>query len=229
MRIARVSECRDGSAEVPVRRQVQGRIRLWATALLAIALSPFCFARQLQDGVAMPSMPGNAVGSVSVPGRALAGHGVYQSAGTKKMAALLRTIFDGTDWQLDSNKPEQRVRYYEALLERRKLNPDEDAAVRLQLSKELLYAGRSEAAIGTLEELRRRWRDAGRALTREQEQHIGEWLAISYLRLGEQGKLRAHARTEGVPLSDSRGSRSPAAARRGGREARAVRVARSRS
>ncbi len=139
------------------------------------------------DHTQMPQAAGGGgVGAVSSPGRAAADRPVYQAASTARMASLLRDTFERTDWKLDPNKPGQRALYYRAMIENRKLGPNDDALVRLQLAKELLSAGQSEAAIDTLEDLRRRWREAGRALPRDAEQQVGEWLAISYLRLGEQ-------------------------------------------
>lgn len=134
----------------------------------------------------MSQMIGNPVGSVSAPGRSSTNRTVYQAVSTRKMGSLLRSIFEATDWKLDPNKPEQRAHYYQSLLDQRKLGWGDEAVVRLQLSKELLSGGQSEAAVNTIEDLRRRLQEAGKRLPHDAEQQLGEWLAISYLRLGEQ-------------------------------------------
>ena len=138
----------------------------------------------------MPNMPEHtlappAVGAVSAPAHPAAGP-FYQAPSTAKMSALLAQIYRKTDWRLDPTKPAERAAYYRALLAKQPLSPSDDAVVRQQLAKELLYAGDSEAAVNTLEDLRRRWSEAHRTLPPEAEQQLGEWLALSYLRLGEQ-------------------------------------------
>ena len=109
----------------------------------------------------------------------------YQSPGTMKMAALLETIFRENDWKADPNKPSQRVPYYKSLLQRKLSMPDE-FQVRLEMAKEMLRAGDSQDAIQTLEELRKLDKDRGFTPPLEEEHQLGEWLGLSYLRLGEQ-------------------------------------------
>ena len=109
----------------------------------------------------------------------------YQAASTKKMAAMLQSIYAATDWRLDPSKPGQRVSYYQQLLTQ-KLSATEDAVVRLQLAKEQLYTGDSEGSIATLENLRKMWAPRAQPLPPDFTRQVGEWLAISYLRLGEQ-------------------------------------------
>ena len=131
-------------------------------------------------------MSGDAIGSVSMPGKPLSRNTPYQAESTRKMAALLRSLYAATDWRLDPNKPQRRTVYYESLLQHQELSLGDGTTVRLQLAKEQLYAGQSEAAVASLEDLRKRWRDAGKTLPVELPRQVGEWLAISYLRLGEQ-------------------------------------------
>jgi hypothetical protein len=123
------------------------------------------------------------VGSVSMPPHTSPATPPYQAASTRKMAELLKSIYAATDWRLDPSKPAQRVAYYQQKLSQ-KLSPPDDAVVRLQLAKEQLYVGDSEASIATLEDLRKAW--AARPLPPDFTRQVGEWLAISYLRLGEQ-------------------------------------------
>ncbi len=126
-----------------------------------------------------------SLGTVSSPPTKAIARPFYQAAGTRKMAALLKSIYAATDWKLDPNKPGQRVTYYRQLLAG-KLSAPDDAVVRLQLAKELLYAGDSEASIATLEDLRKAWAARPQPLPLDFARQVGEWLAISYLRLGEQ-------------------------------------------
>src|SRR5208283_463662 len=109
----------------------------------------------------------------------------YQSPGTKKMAALLKKIYLENDWKSDPNKPAERVKYYQSLL-RRNLTFSQQAVVRQQLAVEMLNAGDSQGAVNTLEELRKLSKETNHGLSPDQEQKLGEWLALSYLRLGEQ-------------------------------------------
>ncbi len=110
----------------------------------------------------------------------------YQSAGTKKMAALLEKIYRETDWRGDPNKPAERLPYYKNLLASGQLSPQQRVAVQLELANELLRAGESASAVDTLEGLARLVRDQKLALPREAETQLHSELAISYLRLGEQ-------------------------------------------
>ncbi len=161
--------------------------RLLWTFPLALLLYSTAIAQQPHEHDGMSPISGSpAVGSVSAPGRSLPTRPAYQAASTRKMADLLRSTFAATDWKLDPNKPEQHAQFYQSLLEHQKLNTNDESTVRLQLAKELLFAGQSEAAVRTLEELRQRWRDVGKPLPADTAQQLGEWLAISYLRLGEQ-------------------------------------------
>ena len=41
----------------------------------------------------------------------------YQSPGTRKMATLLRKIFEEQDWKTDPNKAATRARYYKQMLD----------------------------------------------------------------------------------------------------------------
>jgi hypothetical protein len=109
----------------------------------------------------------------------------YQGAGTKKMAALLQKIFAESDWRLDPSKPAERVRYYQSLL-KQPLSFDQQAVVRQQLAIEMLNAGDSEGAVSTLEALRKESIERKRPLALQPSGSLGEWLALSYLRLGEQ-------------------------------------------
>src|SRR5580704_3034319 len=109
----------------------------------------------------------------------------YQSAGTKKMAALLRQIYEQNDWKADPNKPAQRAAYYRALLQK-DLAPAQEVTVRLELGKELLRAGDSENALRELENLAKSCRDRGIHLPTDMDRQLRLFIALSYLRLGEQ-------------------------------------------
>ena len=109
----------------------------------------------------------------------------YQSAGTRKMATLLEKIFSENDWKSDPNKPAERVPYYKSLLQRSLSMPNE-VLVRMEMAKEMLRAGNSEDAINALEELRQLCKDRRFDLPPATVHELGEWLGLSYLRLGEQ-------------------------------------------
>lgn len=138
-----------------------------------------------QAGGAMRMNP-PVVGSVSLPAKGVDTAPVYQAASTKKMAERLRAAFAGTDWKLDSNKAGIRVQYYSRLLETRGLGLHDDTVVRQQLAHEMLNAGDSDGAVRQLEEVRRRWLKAHEAMPPAGVKELGKWLALSYLRLGEQ-------------------------------------------
>jgi hypothetical protein len=110
---------------------------------------------------------------------------VYQAASTKKMADLLAKIFHDSDWKGDPNKPGERVGYYQALL-KRDLSFSQEAVVRQEMALEMLRAGDSEGAVRELEDLRQLVKDKKQTLPADAEHALGEWLAVSYLRLGEQ-------------------------------------------
>jgi hypothetical protein len=165
------------------------------------------------------------LGAVSMPGPQAKGP-FYQGAGTRKMAALLQSIYAATDWRLDPSKPAERVKYYTRLLTK-KLAPADDAVVRLQLAREQLYAGDSEASIATLEALRRVWAARSQPLPPEFSRQVGEWLAISYLRLGEQENCaNMHGQKSCIfPLRASAVHRLPRGAQGAVRELTALLVA----
>jgi FG-GAP-like repeat/ASPIC and UnbV len=110
----------------------------------------------------------------------------YQSEGTKKMAALLRKIYEDTDWKADPNKPAERAEYYRALLKTRQLSIENELIVRQELANELLRTGDSQGAVDTLEDLRRLIKQKAVSIPAKLDRDLHEVLAISYLRLGEQ-------------------------------------------
>jgi len=127
-----------------------------------------------------------AVGTVSVPAKGADSDPIYQSASTKAMAARLRAVYAATDWKLDPNKATLRVTYYSDLLRTQHLSLHDDTTVRMQLAREMLYQGDSEGTVRQLEEVRRRWQNAHETMPPEAVKELGAWLALGYLRLGEQ-------------------------------------------
>ena len=101
------------------------------------------------------------------------------------MAALLAQIFHDTDWKADPSKPAERAAYYRSLLTRKLSMPDE-FQVRLEMGRELLRAGDSASAVQTIEELRKLCQQRAFTPSDEANHQLGEWLGLSYLRLGEQ-------------------------------------------
>jgi hypothetical protein len=131
------------------------------------------------------AMKAPAIGSVSAPAKGAESQPLYQAPGTKRMADRLRATYAATDWKLDPNKAAERVQYYSQLLTEHKLSLHDDTTVREQLAREMLYAGDNESAIRQLEEVRRRWQAAHEAMSDDAVADLGQWLGISYLRLGE--------------------------------------------
>jgi hypothetical protein len=127
-----------------------------------------------------------AIGSVSVPAKGADTDPIYQSPGTKRLAERLHSAYAATDWKLDPNKAAERVQYYSEVLRTRGLALHEDTVVREQLAREMLYQGDSEGAVRELEEVRRRWQRAQEAMSPDQMRELGKWLALAYLRVGEQ-------------------------------------------
>jgi hypothetical protein len=134
----------------------------------------------------MPAMKPPAMGSVTLPAKGADAEPIYQAASAKRMAERLRAVYAATDWKLDPNKAAERVRYYSGLLATRTLRLHEDTVVREQLAREMLYEGDSEGAVRQLEEVRRRWVRAGETMPADGVKELGRWLALAYLRLGEQ-------------------------------------------
>jgi FG-GAP-like repeat/ASPIC and UnbV len=110
---------------------------------------------------------------------------VYQSPGTKKMAALLLKIFREQDWKTDSYKEDERADYYRSLLNG---HPDlaTEIKIRQTLAETLLRAGDSGRAVEQLETIRKLCALHNVKLDHAAEQKLRDALAISYLRLGEQ-------------------------------------------
>lgn len=127
-----------------------------------------------------------AIGTVSAPAKGADADPMYQSAGTQRMAERLRAAFVGMDWKVDPSKPAERVKYYSAMLAGKQLSLVDDTTVREQLAREMLYAGDAESAVRQLEEVRHRWERAHQAMPAAGVKDLGQWLAIAYLRLGEQ-------------------------------------------
>ncbi len=110
---------------------------------------------------------------------------VYLPVGTKKMAALLRRIYAQCDWKADPDKTALRAAYYRSLL-RNPLSPEQEVTVKLELGKELLRTGESEESLHTLEELAKSCQELGVRLPDEMDRQLHLYIALSYLRLGEQ-------------------------------------------
>ena len=135
---------------------------------------------------AQAQMVAPAIGTVSAPAKGADTEPIYQSAGTKRMADRLRTAFAAMDWKVDPSKPAERVKYYSEMLSGKQLSLVDDTTVREQLAREMLYAGDAESAIRQLEEVRHRWERAHVTMPAAGVKDLGQWLAIAYMRLGEQ-------------------------------------------
>jgi hypothetical protein len=109
----------------------------------------------------------------------------YQSAGTRKMAALLRKIYDEQDWKTDPNKDGMRAQYYKQMLQAK---PDlqNELKIRQALAECDLRAGDSADAIIQLEQVRKLAKENGIVFKTAFEKGVRDSLGIAYLRLGEQ-------------------------------------------
>ncbi len=101
------------------------------------------------------------------------------------MGDRLRAIFSASDWKADPSKPFERIPYYQALLSRNLPFADQ-VAVRMELGKEQLRAGRSQRAVETFEALVQLIGPHLNAVPRPIQVAIHQQLALAYLRLGEQ-------------------------------------------
>ncbi|MGB2625610.1 MAG: CRTAC1 family protein [Candidatus Acidiferrum sp.] len=109
----------------------------------------------------------------------------YQSAGTQKMAALLRKIYAEQDWKTDPNKDGVRAQYYRQMLQGKPDLPHE-LKIRQALAECELRAGDSAGAIEQLETVRRLEKENGVSLQPEFDKDLRDSLGLAYLRLGEQ-------------------------------------------
>jgi len=160
-------------------------MRSWVPILLCGVVGAGV-ARAWAQGAGPGGMRMPAIGEVSVPARGADADTIYQADSTKRMAERLRAVFAATDWKLDPNKAAWRVHHYSELLSQQTLDLHDDTVVREQLARELLYQGASASAVRQLEEVRRRWVRAKQTMTPEQVKDLGKWLALAYLRVGEQ-------------------------------------------
>ena len=110
---------------------------------------------------------------------------VYLPAGTKKMAALLRRIYEQTDWKADPDKTAERAIYYRSVL-RNSLTLSQQVTVWLEMGKELLRSGENEEALHAFEGLAKNCQDHGIHLPGDTDRQLHLYIALSYLRLGEQ-------------------------------------------
>ncbi len=110
----------------------------------------------------------------------------YQSAGTAKMAKLLRQIYDEQDFKTDPNKSAERANYYKEALKQQNVDVRSELVARLALATELLRSGDSQGAVETVENLQKIIKEKGIAIAPFFLKQIRQTLAISYLRLGEQ-------------------------------------------
>ncbi len=108
-----------------------------------------------------------------------------RSESTRKMAALLDATYRDQDFKTDPNKAAERAGYYRRML-LGKLDIPTEVRARYDLAEHLLTAGDSAAAVEELERLRAFAKERSLILPHDFARDLGELLAISYLRLGEQ-------------------------------------------
>ena len=115
----------------------------------------------------------------------------YQSAGTRKMAALLRKIYAEQDWKTDPNKDGVRAQYYKQMLQAKPDLPHE-LKIRQALAECDLRSGDSGGAIEQLETIRRLGKENGISFKPDFEKDVRDSLGLAYLRLGEQENCLTH-------------------------------------
>jgi hypothetical protein len=107
------------------------------------------------------------------------------------MAALLAKIADDADAHPDKNPywNHKRAEALQAAIGSGKVPPAQQPAVRLTIAKELLWAGQTDAAIAALSALVQDSQNAPQPWKTD----LRRWLALAYLRLGEQDNcIRSH-------------------------------------
>ncbi|MDE3106366.1 MAG: VCBS repeat-containing protein, partial [Acidobacteriota bacterium] len=133
----------------------------------------------LAVGAAAQAMPGMSMPQSAPSAKA------YQAESTQRMAALLEKIFAASDWKADPNKQAQRVLYYRQLLQQ-PLSVGDTYTVREEMAKEMLRAGDSAGAVDEMEALRSWLSGKHVTLPQQVDTEFRSWLALAYLRLGEQ-------------------------------------------
>ena len=101
------------------------------------------------------------------------------------MGARLAAIFAATDWRGDPNKPQQRADYYRAKLPETH-TATERLQLLLQLSIELLQAGKNDEALQSIASMRQLVAATHIELPPEFDLRVRKTAAIASLRLGEQ-------------------------------------------
>ncbi len=110
---------------------------------------------------------------------------------TKKMAALLASIYQSQDWKADPNKPAERADYYRKLLEQ-PVDVSKEVRARYEMAIYRLQAGDSLGAVEAIETLRARGKERGIVFKPDFDQQIIELEALAYLRSGEQQNCLAN-------------------------------------
>jgi hypothetical protein len=111
----------------------------------------------------------------------------YMAPGTKRMAERLAKIAEEAEANPENNPflNDKRAEVLRALL-KQPMNPDKELELRISMGQELLWAGKSQEAAEIFRELRQRVNQPGIKVSAAQRSMIQTFLAVSYLRIGEQ-------------------------------------------
>jgi hypothetical protein len=111
----------------------------------------------------------------------------YMAPGTKRMAERLAKIAEEAEANPESNPflNDKRAEVIRALINQ-PMSPDKELELRISLGRELLWAGKSQEAAQVFRELRQRVNQPGMKVSPSQRSMIQTFLAVAYLRIGEQ-------------------------------------------
>ncbi len=139
----------------------------------------------------------------------------FQAPGTKRMADMLKALAEEADAQRNPYLNTRRVELLRKAVESA-ANPGTEMSRRIDLARELIFAGHCEEGLQELETVRQRMAGVGQALPERAERFIRELEVIANLRLGELENCCARHTVDScfVPIkgkgihSIERGSRS---------------------
>ena len=118
----------------------------------------------------------------------------HQGPGTKRMAAILARLADEADAnpQINPFWNHKRAEAIRSLLARPDIPADQALELRISLARELLWAGKTEEAITEFTAIEKRIAGPGTKASQSVLADIHYWIALSYLRLGEQETISNH-------------------------------------
>ena len=140
---------------------------------------------------------------------------LHAGDGTARMAARLALLAERSNFELDPTLNVQRAAMFEERLAAAEKAGEPDTQLRYDLALEKLNAGRSEEAISDLNALLADLDARGPGLDPQARLQVMNLLAISWLRVGEQGNCIKHHGTESclLPISEAGRHMDPSGSR----------------